>query len=137
MPQPVKPNESLGPFDVTILCARPIVPWTNRMTNPIQRPGRPRQRDLAQSQMQQVLVQKCQRLVCLFETAQGIFLALSDMLEKPANLADAQVARMTFAVKQDVAPAPLGIPLPRLRPTEPAQSSRTKLIKQPRGLRSW
>jgi hypothetical protein len=59
------------------------------------------------------------------------------MLEKPGNRADAQVARMTFAVKQDVAPAPRGIPLARLRPTEPAQSSRTKLIKQPRRLRSW
>jgi hypothetical protein len=73
--------------------------------------------------------------MCVFEAAQRVLLALRDVLEKAADVARAKVARMTLAVKNDVASGPIGVAFARLRPPESAQRSRTKLIEQSRRLR--
>jgi hypothetical protein len=99
MPQIVKSDETLGPLHVAVLGASGIVPHANRMANLVQEPRRPRQWQVSQVQMQELLVKKGQRLIGLIETAQRILLALADMLEKPLNVALSQLARVTFPVK--------------------------------------
>ena len=62
----------------------------------------------------------------LLEAAQRVFLTLRDMREKPPNLARAKIARMTLAVKQNVAPRPIAVALARLWPPEPGQGGFTR-----------
>jgi hypothetical protein len=70
------------------------------MADSIQQPRRLWHRQLAQIQMQKLLVQKCQRLMSLLDAAQRVLLAFCDMFEIPLDVARAKIAGMTFAVKQ-------------------------------------
>ena len=59
---------------------------------------------------------------------------MGDMLEKPSDVARAEIARMLFPVKDEVAPTPLGVPFARLRPPELRLSRFANLIEQARRL---
>jgi hypothetical protein len=56
------------------------------------------------------------------------------VFEKPSDVARAEVARMLFAVKDDVASRPLSVAFARLGPPESCLGRFAKLIEQARRL---
>lgn len=82
------------------------------------------------------MVQECECCASLFQRRQGVALGLGDVFEEPANLAEAQVARMLFVMEQDKPARPVCISFSRLRLTKVGLCHLTDQVKQPRSLRS-
>jgi hypothetical protein len=88
------------------------MPDTHGMAQTIQQVRRRRRGHFPQRQAQKVLVKEHQCFARFFEAADGVLLCFRDMFEKAHDIGRTQLARMPFAVKQDVATCPCRVPLP-------------------------
>jgi hypothetical protein len=129
VPFAVEEDEPDDPADVALLGAQGVVADAQDLADLIQKAWRTGTRQLPQFEMQQLPIEEVQGVTAQGDGPHRVLVRLGHGLEELPDLGQTQLARMLLPVEQDVAPAPLGTPLPRLRPTEPAQSSRTKLIE--------
>jgi hypothetical protein len=112
------------------------VPDPHGAAEPVEQPGRFREWQLAETAVEQLSVKELKRLARLLDAGQWVLLTLGEVLEELTNRVEAKLARVAFAVEQNVAANPVGVALTGFRATEAGAGELAELIEQSWWLRS-
>jgi hypothetical protein len=109
------------------------VPHPQRVPHPVEQTRWLGKRQLVGQEVEQVVVEKGQRLVRHFQTRQRILFRLGHVFEEAADLGEVQLTRVALAVEQHQPPRPIGVALARFGPSEPGEGQLPKTCSGNRG----
>jgi hypothetical protein len=101
MAQAVKTDKARRPLHITIFSARRVLTHATSTANTVEQARRFGTGQFADGQAQNVVVEKREGGVSLFQTVQRILFRLGNVFEETPDLAGRQIAGMAFVEKED------------------------------------